>query len=173
MLKREVHAARSFGLAVFAIRAAVAALLFWGWTMSTGCAAPTAAPIALSASGPVGWKEQVEEASWYWNVALHEYCGDVFDVRPRGGLRVNLYAKDSWPEEGNVLGFYNGDEVGVKKTVRDVERATLVHELGHVFLLPHTLPADDPGTVMCPYIRPAYYVPTESDVANAILALGC
>ena len=171
-MRKEVMPARSFWFPVFAIRATVAALLFWGWTMSTGCAAPAAARIALVPEGPETWPEQLAEAIGYWNVALHERCGEVFEVGEQG-LPVRLY-ESAWPEADTVLGYYDGTELAVKATGHDdVTRATLVHELGHVFLLGHTLPADDPDTVMCSYIRPAYYVPTAADAGNAILALGC
>src|SRR5678816_1481664 len=96
-MKREVMPVRSYRFPVFAIRAAAAALMFWGWTTVSGCAAsPTTARIALVPDGPEEWTDQLEEAIGYWNDALLPRCGDVFELEATG-LPVRLY-KTEWPE---------------------------------------------------------------------------
>ncbi len=120
--------------------------------------APAPDPIDVSPDGPDGWDAQVEEATTIWNDALG--C-EAFRL-DAAGLPVHLYTT-GWPGTDTERGYYDGLEVAVRPTTYEVERATLVHELGHVMGLPHV---EDQTSVMRRVVS-TVYLPNEDDVTTA------
>lgn len=163
MLTREVRPARSWFLEVASIWVAIGALAY----TVIGCT--TDAALVVTPQGPAVWPAQVEEAVSIWNDALGDECPPI--VLVDSGMPVIFYAVAEWPGRENEVGFFDVASVNVRESQPDVERATLVHELGHA--LGFLVHSEDPASVMYRYVSGVRYVPTDTDARLVRALIGC
>jgi hypothetical protein len=157
-IMREVLPPRSYRLEAFSI-------VFGLIVLIAGCVnAVVSEPRVLAPQGPTGWDTQVSEAADVWNSALP--C-DAFAIGD--GLPVRRYTTLEWRGLLTERGYYDGNEIAVKETTPEVERATLIHELGHAMGLQHS---DDKASVMHPIVGATKEL-TAEDITNAGAEISC
>lgn len=149
-----------------------------------------ALPLLVGCIGPEPWgradievwgdarfERIVAQAVNEWDLALADRCGGpvlrIVDVG--SGHPVREVDASTWLQtEGQLeLGYFDGDEVAVRVSPLSVERAVVVHELGHAIGLHHVAVADDGRSVMHESSNMVLWHPTERDAMLAARALDC
>lgn len=140
-----------------------------------GCAPPPWGIVDITVDGDTEFQARVAVAADHWNTALYESCGEpVFRIVEIGGEPVREYGAQEWLDRGynnTTVGFFDGDQIGIRCCLGDWAPAVTLHELGHSLGLRHIAEARDPLSAM--HEVAFYELPSSGDVERAAEKLGC